>query len=70
MADLRSAPLPPLSPDDHIRGPVDAPLVVAYSDYECPFCAALEERLHVLPLRVAFRHFPVRGSHPRAFAAA
>src|SRR6186997_493892 len=70
MADLRSAPLPPLSPDDHIRGPVDAPLVVAYGDYECPFCAALEERLRVLALRVAFRHFPVRGSHPRAFPAA
>ena len=70
MADLRSAPLPPLGPDDHVRGPVDAPFVVAYGDYECPFCAALEERLYALPLRVAFRHFPVRASHPRAFAAA
>jgi protein-disulfide isomerase len=27
-------------------------------------------RLRPLPLRVAFRHFPVRGSHPRALAAA
>src|SRR5919112_4064628 len=70
MADLRSAPLPALGPDDHLRGPEEAPLVIAYGDYECPFCAALEERLHTLPLRVAFRHFPVRGSHPRAFAAA
>ena len=26
--------------------------------------------LRELPLRVAFRHFPVRASHPRAFAAA
>lgn len=70
MADLRSAPLPALSPEDHVRGPEPAPLVIAYGDYECPFCAALEERLRELPLRVAFRHFPVRGSHPRAFAAA
>ena len=47
-----------------------APLVVVYGDYECPFCAALELRLRPLPVRVAFRHFPVRGAHPRAFAAA
>jgi protein-disulfide isomerase len=70
MGDLRSAPLPPLGPGDHVRGPEHAPLVVVYGDYECPFCAALELRLHGLPLRVAFRHFPVRGAHPRAFAAA
>ena len=37
-------------------------------DYECPFCAALEERLRALPLRIAFRHFPARlSAHPRAF---
>jgi protein-disulfide isomerase len=44
--------------------------VVVYGDYECPFCAALEARLHALALRVAFRHFPVRSSHPRAQPAA
>jgi protein-disulfide isomerase len=70
MGDLTTAPLPPLRADDHIRGPEHAPLVVVYGDYECPFCAALELRLHDLPLRVAFRHFPVRGTHPRAFPAA
>jgi protein-disulfide isomerase len=70
VSDLRSAPLPPVGPDDHVRGPEGAPLVVVYGDYECPFCAALEVRLRELPYRVAFRHFPVRGSHPRAQAAA
>jgi len=70
MGDLSSAPVPPLGPSDHVRGPEDAPLVVVYGDYECPFCAALEPQLGARPLRVAFRHFPVRGSHPRAFAAA
>jgi protein-disulfide isomerase len=70
MGDLSSAPLAPLGPGDHVRGPVGAPLVVVYGDYECPFCAALELRLRELPLRVAFRHFPVRGTHPRAFPAA
>jgi protein-disulfide isomerase len=44
--------------------------VVVYGDYECPFCAAVEARLRALELRVAFRHFPVRASHPRAHAAA
>jgi len=53
-----------------VRGPEDARLVVVYGDYECPFCAALDLRLRDAPLRVAFRHFPVRGAHPRALAAA
>ena len=44
--------------------------MVVYADFECPFCAALELRLRALPLRVAFRHFPVRSSHPRAWPAA
>jgi len=70
VGDLRSAPLPPLGPGDHVRGPEGAPLVVVYGDYECPYCAALEQRLHGLAIRVAFRHFPVKGAHPRALAAA
>jgi protein-disulfide isomerase len=70
MGDLSSAPVPPLGPQDHVRGAEGAPLVVVYGDYECPFCAALEVRLAGLPIRVAFRQFPVRGAHPRAFAAA
>lgn len=70
MGDLSSAPVPPVGPDDHVRGPAGAPLVVVYGDYECPYCAALELRLRGLALRIAHRHFPVRGSHPRAFPAA
>jgi protein-disulfide isomerase len=53
-----------------VRGPKQARLVIVYGDYECPFCAAVEERLRGLALRIAFRHFPVRSSHPRAQAAA
>jgi protein-disulfide isomerase len=44
--------------------------VIVYGDYECPFCAALDVRLASAPVRVAFRHFPVRASHPRALPAA
>ncbi len=43
---------------------------MVYADFECPFCAALEQRLRELALRVVFRHFPVRTSHPRAWPAA
>ena len=44
--------------------------MLVYGDYECPYCAALEERLREVAARVCFRHFPVRSSHPRAHAAA
>jgi protein-disulfide isomerase len=70
MSELGSAPLPPPGAQDHIRGPAEAPLVIEYADFECPFCAALHPRLDALPIRLVFRHFPVRSSHPRAWAAA
>jgi protein-disulfide isomerase len=70
MTELGSAPLPPLAPDDHVRGPADAPLVVEYADFECHFCRLAHARLDPLPLRRAFRHFPVRSKHPRAWATA
>jgi protein-disulfide isomerase len=59
-----------VGPHDHVRGPAGARLLVVYGDYECPFCAALDVRLRGAALRVAFRHFPVSGTHPRAFPAA
>jgi protein-disulfide isomerase len=44
--------------------------VIEYADFECPYCAALHARLAHARLRRVFRHFPVRSSHPRAWAAA
>lgn len=74
MSDLRSAPVPDLSADDHVRGPAGAPLLIEYADLECAYCAALHGRLEELakltPLRLVYRHFPVRSAHPRAWAAA
>ncbi|HTX47020.1 MAG TPA: DsbA family protein, partial [Solirubrobacteraceae bacterium] len=72
MTDLGSAPVPfPDDTIDHVRGPeADAGLLVVYSDYECPFCAAFHVRLSELAVRVCVRHFPVRSSHPRAWPAA
>lgn len=70
MSDLSSAPLPGPGAEDHVRGPEDARLVLVYADFECPYCAAAAGRLADAHLRVAFRHFPVRSSHPRAWPAA
>ena len=70
MSDFSSAPLPGLSDDDHVRGPAGAPPALLYADFECPYCAAAAAQLDGAHLRVAFRHFPVRSSHPRAWAAA
>ena len=53
-----------------MRGPDDAPLVIEYADFECPFCAVLELKLAPVRVRRVFRHFPSRSSHPRAWAAA
>ena len=68
--DLGSAPLPPVGDDDHVRGRPGAIVVIEYADFECPYCALLHERLLRAPIRRVFRHFPVRSSHPRAWAAA
>ncbi len=53
-----------------MRGSDDAPLVIEYADFECPFCAVLEAKLARARIRRVFRHFPSRSSHPRAWAAA
>jgi protein-disulfide isomerase len=72
VSGLGSASVPLPGDDDHRRGweTAELPAVILYADFECPFCAALHERLDVAAVRIAFRHFPVRSSHPRAWPAA
>jgi protein-disulfide isomerase len=68
---------PPVSDEDHVLGPADAPVtLVEYGDFQCPHC----RRAHgVLPkvlkrlgsrVRFVFRHFPLAESHPDAVHAA
>ena len=64
MDELTSAAVPPVGPDDHVRG--EGPEAIVYLDLACPRCALAWARIRELPLRLAFRHFPVAGKHPRA----
>lgn len=69
MDDLRSAAVPGISDDDHVRG--DGPRVVAfYADLTCPHCAVAHERLREESARVVFRHLALKTRHPRAIALA
>lgn len=68
---------PPVGADDHAAGPDDAPVtLVEYGDFECPYCGmaypivkALQKKLGPR-LRLVYRNFPLRESHPHAQHAA
>ncbi len=68
MSDLRSAPVPPLGDDDHVRGGDDGgPLVVFYGDFACPRCAVAAQDLAADgSVRVVFRHLALKAKHERA----
>jgi protein-disulfide isomerase len=65
MTNLGSAPIPPVGPDDHVRGAGEEGLIV-YADLGCPRCAGAWQRLAEHPGRLVFRHFPVTSKHPRS----
>src|SRR5262245_5309109 len=68
---------PPVGPDDHARGPANAPAtVVVYGDYQCPYTRRALHAITTLEgtvgdrFRFVFRHFPLREIHPHAEASA
>jgi protein-disulfide isomerase len=65
MNGLTSASVPPVGPDDHVRGEGEEGIVV-YADLGCPRCAAGWPRLRERPGRLVFRHFPLASKHPRS----
>jgi protein-disulfide isomerase len=64
MSELTSASIPPLGPENHVRGEGEA--LVVYADLGCPRCAAAWAEISARPRRIAFRHFPVASKHPRS----
>jgi protein-disulfide isomerase len=65
MSDLTSAAVPPIGPEDHVRGEGEEGVIV-YADLGCPHCAAAWAEIAVWPGRIVFRHFPVASKHPRS----
>jgi protein-disulfide isomerase len=61
---------------DHVRGPVEARLILEYGDYECPYSRQAYRSIQRVEARLpggvrfAFRHFPLVQIHPHALAAA
>ncbi len=68
--------MPPLTPQDHLRGDPDATVtLIEYGDYQCPHCAAAEPLIgqalrRSTGVRQTFRHFPLETIHPMAKLAA
>lgn len=66
--------IPPVTIDDHVRGPADAPItIIEYSDLECPFCKEFHTALQSVAadpaapkFRLVYRHFPLTDLHARA----
>jgi protein-disulfide isomerase len=61
---LTSARVPPIGPEDHLRGAGEGSIV--YADLGCPHCAAAWAEIAARPGLIVFRHFPVASKHPRA----
>ena len=62
---------------EHVKGNPDAEVVlVEYSDFECPACAAFHPTVKLImdvygdQVRFEYRHFPVIGRNPQVLVAA
>jgi protein-disulfide isomerase len=74
---VTSVLIPPVGPNDHVRGPADAPItLVEYGDYECPHSGLAHVVLRQVfedigdEVRFVFRNFPLGERHPHAWTAA
>ena len=64
VPDLTSASVPPVGPDDHVRG--EGETLIVYADLGCPHCAAAWPEIAARPARLVFRHFPLAAKRPRS----
>lgn len=62
--------------DSPVRGAGSQPLLVEFSDFQCPYCAQAQQPLKALlaqrgqEFRLVYKHFPLTQIHPRALPAA
>lgn len=72
-ADSGQIVMAPVSGDDHIRGPQNAPVtIVTYTDLECPFCKQFHFTMEQVKKEYGdevawvYRHFPLAQLHAKA----
>lgn len=75
--ELKNPFKPAIDPKRPMRGPAGAPItIVAYSDFECPYCAkgakVIQELQKKYPktIRYVFKHFPLQNHRMAVPAAA
>lgn len=75
--EQKEGTIKPISAEDHILGPLDAPVqFIVYSDFECPFCADFSDTVRQVIKKfgdkvvVAFRQFPLTATDPNSMEAA
>ena len=76
-APTAAAEVRPPSVGDHLRGSVDAPIVlVEYSDFQCPYCNVIHPTLKKIveesngQITWVYRQLPLTSIHPEAQPAA
>ena len=69
-------PVPMASEEDWIMGSPDAEVsIIAYSDFQCPYCSVAAPQLEQFykdnadKVNLVFRHLPLPSLHPKAFPA-
>lgn len=74
--EFKNPKTPIIDTEKPFKGKANAPVtIVAYSDFQCPYCAKAEDAMRELmkknegKIRYVFKHFPLK-MHPFAFAAA
>jgi len=69
--------IPPVTEEDHIHGPADAPITfIEYADFQCPACSGLAIMREFLAerygdeIRFVYRHLPLISIHDKAVITA
>ncbi len=77
LPEEQAGKVPEVAEGDHVRGNRNAQaFVIAYSDFECPFCSRFHPTTNQIleeygdKVAIVYRHFPLDQIHPKARPAA